>query len=263
MIDTTRLNTMIDALYQNAKTRRIYQCVGKQLLDATPDKPFVCTSQGRWLQARSISKRMIENGVVAKDYAFPGLDSRFRTKKGSTQSRIRTKVIPEDRFEEILENLPQTRKGKRLYLCCLLAYYSGLRRGETLAFQLSWLKIQKDGGADIVIPANHAKFKETHSTFFPKTHLDMLRRLSEDTQHVVISNNYLGCTFNRIVRALFPDNEYSFHALRHSCATRWHEHGIDSVDIQLAFGHANIQTTISQYIHPSQKKPKRLEELGY
>ena len=261
-MNNERLNTMINGLYQNDKTRRIYQCVGKQLLDATPDKPFVCTSQGRWLQARSISKRMAENGVVPKDYHFPGLDTSFRTKNGSRQSRIKKKVISEERFRTILENLPPTRRGKRLYLCCILAYYAGMRRGETLAFKIDWLKI-KDGDLRITIPADDAKNKEQHSTFFPKAHLDELRRLWEDTQHVVISNNYLGCTFNRIVNALFPDNKYSFHALRHSCGTRWHEGGVDSKDIQLAFGHANIQTTLETYIHPSEKKPKSLELLGY
>lgn len=55
---------------------------------------------------------------------------------------------------------------------------------------------------------------------------------------------------------------YSFHALRHTFATRCVEMGFDTKSLSEILGHANINTTLSVYVHPSiQQKKTQMERL--
>lgn len=56
--------------------------------------------------------------------------------------------------------------------------------------------------------------------------------------------------------------EYTFHALRHTFATRCVELGFDTKALSEILGHANISTTLSVYVHPSvQQKKMQMERL--
>lgn len=55
---------------------------------------------------------------------------------------------------------------------------------------------------------------------------------------------------------------YSFHALRHTFATRCVEMGFDTKSLSEILGHSNINTTLSVYVHPSiQQKKTQMERL--
>ncbi|MCI8796089.1 MAG: tyrosine-type recombinase/integrase [Dorea sp.] len=55
---------------------------------------------------------------------------------------------------------------------------------------------------------------------------------------------------------------HSFHALRHTFATRCVEMGFDTKSLSEILGHANINTTLSVYVHPSiQQKKTQMERL--
>lgn len=55
---------------------------------------------------------------------------------------------------------------------------------------------------------------------------------------------------------------YSFHALRHTFATRCVEIGFDTKSLSEILGHANISTTLSVYVHPSlEQKRSQMERL--
>ncbi len=55
---------------------------------------------------------------------------------------------------------------------------------------------------------------------------------------------------------------YSFHALRHTFATRCVEMGFDTKSLAEILGHSNINTTLSVYVHPSiQQKKTQMERL--
>ncbi len=59
---------------------------------------------------------------------------------------------------------------------------------------------------------------------------------------------------------------YSFHALRHTFATRCVEAGFDPKTLSEILGHANISTTMSIYVHPTlRQKRQQMERLtpGY
>lgn len=53
---------------------------------------------------------------------------------------------------------------------------------------------------------------------------------------------------------------YTFHALRHTFATRCVESGFDAKALSEILGHANVNTTLSVYIHPSMQQKKVLME---
>ena len=53
----------------------------------------------------------------------------------------------------------------------------------------------------------------------------------------------------------------SFHALRHTFATRCVETGFDVKSLSEILGHANISTTLSVYVHPSMDSKRRQMEL--
>ncbi len=56
--------------------------------------------------------------------------------------------------------------------------------------------------------------------------------------------------------------EYSFHALRHTFATRCVEAGFDPKTLSEILGHANVTTTMSIYVHPTiQQKRVQMERL--
>ncbi len=56
--------------------------------------------------------------------------------------------------------------------------------------------------------------------------------------------------------------EYTFHALRHTFATRCIENGVDAKVLSEMLGHANVQITLNRYVHPSfDIKRKAIERL--
>lgn len=67
--------------------------------------------------------------------------------------------------------------------------------------------------------------------------------------------------YRRFMRAHQLDG-YSFHALRHTFATRCVEVGFDTKSLAEILGHANISTTLSFYVHPSmEQKRSQMEKL--
>ena len=57
-------------------------------------------------------------------------------------------------------------------------------------------------------------------------------------------------------------NNYSFHALRHTFATRCVESGFDIKTLSEILGHRDITTTLKTYVHPSMElKRKQMEKL--
>lgn len=56
---------------------------------------------------------------------------------------------------------------------------------------------------------------------------------------------------------------YTFHALRHTFATRCVEIGFDPKSLSEILGHANVSTTLAVYVHPTlEQKRKQIEQLA-
>ena len=61
-------------------------------------------------------------------------------------------------------------------------------------------------------------------------------------------------------------NDFTFHALRHTFATRCIENGFDIKSLSEILGHANVNITLQRYVHPSMEQKRRqmetLEQLS-
>lgn len=58
-------------------------------------------------------------------------------------------------------------------------------------------------------------------------------------------------------------NDFTFHTLRHTFATRCVESGFDAKSLSEILGHANVNTTLQRYVHPSMDlKRKQMERLA-
>lgn len=56
--------------------------------------------------------------------------------------------------------------------------------------------------------------------------------------------------------------EYTFHSLRHTFATRCIDNGFDAKSLSEILGHSNVSTTLSLYVHPTlEQKRKQMEKL--
>ena len=66
--------------------------------------------------------------------------------------------------------------------------------------------------------------------------------------------------YKRYLRALGLEG-YTFHALRHTFATRCVELGFDAKSLAELLGHANILTTLAVYVHPTLQQKHRLMNL--
>ena len=59
---------------------------------------------------------------------------------------------------------------------------------------------------------------------------------------------------------------HTFHTLRHTFATRCVEKGFDPKSLSEILGHANINTTLQNYVHPSidlkKEQMNRLEQVS-
>ena len=57
--------------------------------------------------------------------------------------------------------------------------------------------------------------------------------------------------------------KYTFHALRHTFATRCIEAGMDAKVLSEILGHSNVQITLNRYVHPSlSAKKAAIEKLN-
>lgn len=56
-------------------------------------------------------------------------------------------------------------------------------------------------------------------------------------------------------------NQYNYHALRHTFATRCVEHGFDVKSLSEILGHADVSTTMRRYVHPSMKTKREQMQL--
>lgn len=68
--------------------------------------------------------------------------------------------------------------------------------------------------------------------------------------------------YKRILKAAGVQ-EYTFHTLRHTFATRWIDNGFDVKALSEILGHSSVKTTLQRYVHPSmESKRQQMEKLA-
>lgn len=183
-------------------------------------------------------------------------------------------------LEYILSNLTDDGMG------ILLVLYTGLRLGELCS--LHWEDIDFTEGTVSVhttmkrvqTPNNPDRKTEVAITL-PKSrksiriiplHEDILRLLGERAggrgtffltgmKDAYIEPRTMENRFKAIIKTLGITN-VTFHALRHTFATRSIESGVDAKVLSELLGHASVKLTLDRYVHPSEgQKRKNVNSL--
>lgn len=169
----------------------------------------------------------------------------------------------------------------------LLALYGGLRIGEICS--LKWKDIHLKYGV-VHIEKTLLRVQETNTNpehpaktkllmDKPKTansirtiplpefiseHLENLRQ-SPEIYVITGTSSWMEprtCLdkYKRVLRKIGVD-DYNFHALRHTFATRCIETGFDIKTLSEILGHANVSITLQRYVHPSMELKKQQMNL--
>lgn len=178
-----------------------------------------------------------------------------------------------------------------LHFGILIALYGGLRIGEICALQ--WGDFQFENGT-VTISKTLIRIRNTEPDARTKTKLLIENPKTECSNRTIPlpdfllsyykeyqcadSIYFLTGTANFMEPRVCLDNykkvlkkvgisDYSFHALRHTFATRCVENDFDIKSLSEIMGHSNISITMQRYVHPSieQKRVQmnRLSTIAY
>jgi len=165
------------------------------------------------------------------------------------------KALTKEQSKALLE----AAKGTDVYLPCLLALHTGMRRGEV--FGLKW--------ADVDICKREIKVQRSYNgpTKNGKTRLVPISSLLEE----ILLDNYPMTPDNSSKMSVIPKQfdpnpglraacrragiePVNFHALRHTFATMALEAGRSPRKVQQVLGHSALSTTLNIYWSVSQEK---------
>lgn len=186
--------------------------------------------------------------------------------------------------KKVLSRLEQAKLEQFLYLHfdltslgILITLYSGLRIGELCALQ--WGDVHLDSGIISIdktiiriqnVDRNNGDQKKTRIIIsHPKTEssirfvplpsflMKFLEKYRQEKEVFLITGTtsymeprlYLN-KYKRILKKAGLES-YTFHTLRHTFATRCVENGFDTKSLSEILGHANVSTTMQNYVHPS------------
>ncbi len=163
--------------------------------------------------------------------------------------------------------------GLRIGEVCALQWKDILFTKETISVDKTMIRIQKKdtedrGKTEVVI--QHPKTESSVRTIpVPEFLMPMLKKYKgKDTVYVITGTEHFMeprvCLrkFKKIIAKL-DVADYTFHACRHTFATRCVEVGIDAKTLSELLGHASVKTTLDRYVHPSiDQKKKQMNKLG-
>lgn len=194
------------------------------------------------------------------------------------QKRVRTFSEPEiQRMEAEMQNTPD-----RKNLAIVLALCAGMRIGEICALRVSDIdflastieirqsaqRIQTGQGTKLLVQSPKS---DASKRTIPLT-VSLLRWL-KDAVRGLSGNAYV--LTGRVDKPMEPRTlryffdrfqercgiqRRNFHVLRHTFATRCIETGADGKSVSEILGHANVQTTLKLYVHPSIEAKRRVIE---
>lgn len=200
------------------------------------------------------------------------------------QRKPRTKILTRQeqlRLEQYLSQNPEP-----LELGILTVLYSGLRIGEICA--LTWGDVNFENGT-ISVSKTLTRIQDRSGQRSSKTRLFIDRPKTESSVRIIplptailelLKRNRLGkqiylltgteswleprlclMKYKKILEraGLEP---CTFHTLRHTFATRCVEAGFDAKSLSEILGHANVNTTLQRYVHPTLDQKKiQMERL--
>lgn len=226
----------------------------------------------------SVLKLILRHGMK-QGYACPDVSSIDLPKKKTP--KIKTLCTNEiQRLEQLLWDSDDTTS-----LGILFSLYTGVRIGELcglrwedIDFASATVRISRtvERIADMN-PVAKNKTRVVISTPktenglreipLPKALIQYLERKKTSGQHYLVtgktSHSEPHTLYIRYKRYLKRHGfeSYTFHALRHTFATRCIEAGFDAKSLSEILGHSDVTTTLRCYVHPSMEKKRRQMEL--
>ncbi len=217
--------------------------------------------------------------------------STARTQPSQSARAAQSSIVTSEhqqRLEAVLWNTSDSIKSSdSVNLGVLLALYTGMRIGEICG--LKWDDIDMCSGTlsvcrtveritDLcestpqktkVIISEPKTINAVRTIPIPSYLLNYLSRFSFPGEHYILSNAPHPMEphqFYMKYKALLSScgiPPYTFHALRHTFATKCMEQGFDVKALSEILGHSNIRTTLSLYVHPTlEQKRCQMERLN-
>ena len=220
-----------------------------------------------------------ENGDCPSDMRFPRLIL-------SKPARMKSQVLTSEHQKQLEEYLTANPNPENLGI--MICLYTGMRIGEICA--LKWSDVAPDGCLINVnrtvlrIRNTEARGKQPRTvivTGTPKTDSSQRtipvpkaigkllknedRQMPADYFVVTCSDRQMEPRryyekYKQILHKCGITTDYTFHALRHTYATRCIESGIDPKVVSELLGHSSVTITLNRYIHPTMEMKKRCVE---
>ena len=161
---------------------------------------------------------------------------------------------------EVIDKYTRQKKIIQPYLylkpIIITALQTGMRRGEI--FNLKWSNIDFEYGIIELLDTKPGKARKIPLSKTLENLLNSIEKLSEyvfvnpqtNQPYVNLKHSFTSLIKNAKIE------DFRFHDLRHTVATRLVEKGIDLLVVKEILGHSNIETTM-RYAHPV---PKRKQE---
>ena len=232
-----------------------------------------------WSLIKSIFYFAAENGYCSSDIRFPRLTL-------AKPSRMKSQVLTAEHQKKLEAYLTANMSPETLGI--ILCLYTGMRIGEICA--LKWSDVDLES---CLINVNRTvlRIKNTQSrgnqsktvivTGTPKTassqraipvpkaigkllkkegkHMPGDYYVATGSLHLMEPRRYYE-KYKQILRKCGITTDYTFHALRHTYATRCIESGIDPKVVSELLGHSSVTITLNRYVHPTMELKKRCVE---
>ena len=180
---------------------------------------------------------------------------------------IRGKALPKVIARQDVEKMLKSILNLKHQTALLMVYSLGLRRSELLSLQLSDIDSKRmailirnaKGNKDRTVPLSEKMLERLKSYYWkykPKKYI--IEGSIEGEPYTAAS---LAKTFHRYMDKVRPNNSFSLHCLRHSCATHLLEEGTDIRYIQELLGHKSTRTT-EIYTHVSVRSLRNIKPPG-
>ena len=220
-----------------------------------------------------------ENGECPSDIRFPRLTL-------AKPSRMKSQVLTVSHQKQLEAYLMANRSPENLGI--MLCLYTGMRIGEICSlkwsdvdFENGWVNVsrtvlrirntEKRGKQPKTVIVTGTPKTETSQRVIPVPkaigkHLKAEGKEMPGDYYVATCSNHLMEPrryyekYKQILRKCGITTDYTFHALRHTYATRCIESGIDPKVVSELLGHSSVTITLNRYVHPTMEMKKRCVE---
>ena len=195
-------------------------------------------------------------------------------------SKKRIEILGETECQELTKSIVAQPSSKGIAILFALCY--GLRVGEvcglkwsdidfeerTISVNRTVIRLKKDGKSQLTVQTPKT---DSASRIIPiaQEMLDLLERLggSRKSDAFILTSSSTKPMEPRTLEAGYHAylsrhglQQHTFHALRHTFATRAIEKGYDAKAVSEILGHKNVRTTLDLYVHPSMSHKRQIVE---